>query len=64
MWLVEVCVLLSVLLQRITGLMLQATWDFNRTLNNYNKVKFKLKDILFYAFSLLWLQRLFLFLTK
>ena len=25
--------------------------------DNYTKVKFKLKDILFYAFSLLWLQR-------
>ena len=32
--------------------------------DNYIKVKFKSKDILFYAFSLLWLQKLFLFLTK
>ena len=32
--------------------------------DNYIKVKFKSKDILFYAFSLLWLQMLFLFLTK
>ena len=32
--------------------------------DNYTKVKFKSKDILFYAFSLLWLQKLFLFLTK